>query len=80
MGFTSSLFYAGAAQLVLTLAKVEAEASSEFLKAMYRALLSPQAPPVEHALMLARREMEASKRWKDPYHWASFIVTGRPSP
>jgi tetratricopeptide (TPR) repeat protein len=79
MGFTSSLFYAGAAQLVLTLANVEAEASSEFLKAMYSALLSPEAPSIEHALTLARREMEASKRWKDPYHWASFMVTGRPT-
>lgn len=78
LGLTSSLFYAGASQLVLTLVKVDGEASSEFLGEVYRHLLAARPATVEHALTLARRTMAASSRWSDPYHWASFIVVGRP--
>jgi CHAT domain-containing protein len=32
---------------------------------------------MEKALTLARRKLEASPRWHDPYYWASFIIIGR---
>jgi CHAT domain-containing protein len=78
-GFTSSLFAAGAAQLVLTLTEVDAEASSEFLSGVYRRMLQ-QHLNVERAMELTRREMAASERWSDPYYWASMVVMGRPTP
>jgi CHAT domain-containing protein/tetratricopeptide (TPR) repeat protein len=77
-GFSSSLFSAGAAQLVLTLTQVDAEATSEFLAETYRHALSGRAG-IEHALTLARLRMSQSKAFSDPYYWASFIVVGRPS-
>jgi CHAT domain-containing protein/tetratricopeptide (TPR) repeat protein len=79
-GFSSSLFHAGASQLVLTLADVDAEASSEFLSEVYRQYLGKGVPSMEHALTLARIAMARTSRWSDPYYWASIVVIGRPSP
>jgi CHAT domain-containing protein/Tfp pilus assembly protein PilF len=77
-GFATSLFQAGAAELVLTITEADAEASAEFLSEAYRHLLGPEQVSLEHSLNLVRRQMAASDRWKDPYYWASFIVVGRP--
>lgn len=79
LGWTGSLFQGGASQLVLTLAKVEAEASSAFLREAYGGLFSPKPMSTEQALTLARRKLAASRRWSDPFHWASFVAIGRPS-
>jgi CHAT domain-containing protein/tetratricopeptide (TPR) repeat protein len=76
VGFSSSLLYAGAAQLVLTLAKVDAEASSYFLTDVYREFLEA-TNSMEHSITLARRTMAHSRHFSDPYYWASFIVIGR---
>jgi CHAT domain-containing protein len=34
---------------------------------------------MEHSITLARRTMIHSRRFSDPYYWASFIVIGRPA-
>jgi CHAT domain-containing protein len=78
-GLASSLFYAGAARLIATLAKVDDEASSEFFGEVYSRLLAPQPVRLETALALARRRLSQSPRWADPYYWASFVLMGRPS-
>ena len=78
-GLTASLFQAGAAQLVLTLSEVDAEASAEFFSAAYRRFFAPHPMSMEHSLTIARRTLAHSVRWSDPYYWASFIVIGRPS-
>jgi CHAT domain-containing protein/tetratricopeptide (TPR) repeat protein len=79
VGFTTSLFAAGAAQLVLTLSPVDAEGSAEFLSQTYRHVFDPRPAAMEHAITLARRGMAQSERWRDPYYWASFVVYGRPA-
>lgn len=78
MGFTSSLLYAGGSQLVLALTQVDAEASSRFLSDAYRQYL-PGHNSMEHSITLARRTMARSRRFSDPYYWASFVVIGRPT-
>jgi len=78
-GLTASLFHAGAAQLVLTLANIDAEASSEFFAQTYRNIFAPNPVSMEHALTLARRSLAASRRWQDPYYWAFIADYGRPS-
>lgn len=80
MGFSSSLFSAGASQLVLTVAEVDAQASSVFLSDTYSHLLGPDRTSMEHALTLARQSFLKSDRWSDPYYWASYIVVGMPTP
>jgi CHAT domain-containing protein/tetratricopeptide (TPR) repeat protein len=79
LGFTSSLFQAGAAQLVLSLSEVDAEGSSAFFVETYRNFFAARPVSMEHSMTLARRSLAASKRWADPYYWASFVVYGRPS-
>jgi len=77
-GFATSLFHAGAAQLVLALTKVDAKSSAEFFAEVYRHYLA--APmPMERALTLARQIMAKSGDWSDPYYWAPFVVVGRPA-
>jgi len=76
-GLASSLLDAGAAQLVLTITAVDAEASSKFLSETYRWFLAGDVP-MEHAQTLARRHMERSAGYSDPYYWASFVVIARP--
>ena len=76
-GLANSLFYAGAAQLVLTLTQVDADGSSHLLAETYRDPFGPNHLGIETALTLARRKLEASARWHDPYYWASFVIIGR---
>lgn len=79
LGFTSALFQAGAAQLVMSLSPVDAEASAEFFRVVYRNMLGPRQMPLSRALLEARRALAGSQRWSDPYYWASFILCGRPA-
>jgi CHAT domain-containing protein/Tfp pilus assembly protein PilF len=80
MGFASSLFSAGASQLVLTIAEVDAQASSFFLSDAYSHFLARNRTSMEHALTLARQSFLRSDRWSDPFYWASYVVVGMPTP
>ena len=80
MGFASSLFSAGASQLVLTITAVDAQASSFLLSSVYSHFLSRHGTSMEHALTLARQSFLRSDRWSDPYYWASYVVMGMPAP
>jgi CHAT domain-containing protein len=71
MGFASSLFSAGASQLVLTIGEVDAQASSLFLSDAYSHFLGRNGTSMEHVLTLARQAFLRSDRWSDPYYWAS---------
>jgi CHAT domain-containing protein/tetratricopeptide (TPR) repeat protein len=79
LGFSASLFAAGASQLVLTLTEVDAEGSSQFFSQVYRYYLGSRPVPMDHAITLARQFMRNQPRWKDPYYWAPFVVVGRPA-
>jgi CHAT domain-containing protein len=78
VGLASSLLYAGASQLIATVARIDDEASAKFLDHTYRHLLGPHPVTTTRAVTLARRAIAASPRWTDPYYWASFVVIGRP--
>jgi CHAT domain-containing protein/tetratricopeptide (TPR) repeat protein len=78
-GVSSSLFAAGAAQLVLSLNKADAPASSAFFAAVYGKYLGPHPVSMDHALTLVRQKFLQSENWADPYYWASFVVVGRPA-
>jgi CHAT domain-containing protein/Tfp pilus assembly protein PilF len=78
MGLTASLFDAGASRLVLSLDKVDADASSDFFAAVYKELFGPQRASLERSMTIARNTLARSKRWSDPYYWAPFVLYGRP--
>jgi CHAT domain-containing protein/Tfp pilus assembly protein PilF len=78
-GFSSSLFSAGASQLVLTIAKVDAEASATFFAEVYSVFFKTPSGSMEHALTEARKTLANDSRWKDPFYWASIVMVGAPS-
>ena len=78
IGFTGSLFSAGASQLVLSLAQIDDESSSAFFAEAYRRYFGGDAVGIEHAIRDSRRVLARSNRWSDPFYWASFPVIGRP--
>jgi CHAT domain-containing protein len=80
MGFATSFFSTGAAQLILTLADVDAQASSVFMSHTYRHYFARGGTGMERAMTLARRSLLSSRQWSDPFYWASFTVIGTPSP
>ena len=81
LGFANSLFSAGASQLALTLTEVDSRGSSVFLAEVYRHMLGVEHATPEHAIMLASHNLvrSKSKRWADPYYWASFVIVGMPN-
>ena len=78
-GLTAALFEAGAGQMVMTLSPVDAEGSSEFFTHVYRNIFGLHPADMEQSLTQARRALAASRRWSDPYYWASFVIVGRPT-
>ncbi len=84
VGFTASFIRAGASQLLMTLSEVDAEASSAFLSAVYHTYLSSddktrKGITLEESVKRAQEELAKSRRWSDPYYWASFSLYGIPS-
>lgn len=79
LGFTGSLFQAGASQLVLSLTKVDAQASSVFFSGVYERMFNGERASAERAMTLTRRLLFRSERWSDPYYWSSFVIIGSPT-
>ncbi|MCL4487118.1 MAG: CHAT domain-containing protein [Chloroflexi bacterium] len=74
IGLARSFFYAGAQALLATLWHVEDKATTEFIERFYVHLR--QGENAAAALRNAQVEMVRSGR--PPYHWAPFVLVGRP--
>lgn len=70
--------YAGAKRTVISLWKVDDEATSEFMLKFYHKLLKEGMSP-STALRKTQIEMLKSKKWEIPYFWAAFIIEGEPN-
>ena len=68
-----SFLYAGAANVVATLWRIEDEGGSEFAKRFYRAL---QETTAADALAEAQRSLVEDDRFNSPYYWAGYQLTG----
>jgi CHAT domain-containing protein len=75
IGFTRGFFYAGASRVLVTLWKVNDEATAAFMRHFYRQLLGNHLPPAA-ALQAAQASMRQSARWSSPYYWAGFVLQG----
>jgi CHAT domain-containing protein len=78
IGLVSSLLYAGASQLIATVAPIDDEAAAKFFDHVYSRLLGSPSVGAAQAVTSARRAIAASPRWADPYYWATFVVIGGP--
>ena len=68
-----AFLYAGARNVIATLWRVDDEGAAEFAARFYQHF--PSAPSAE-ALALAQRETLADSRWRAPYYWAGYVLSG----
>jgi CHAT domain-containing protein/tetratricopeptide (TPR) repeat protein len=70
---SQALLFAGARNVVATLWRIDDEGAAEFARRFYSARQTLGAP---EALARAQREMIADPRWRGPYLWAAYEVSG----
>jgi CHAT domain-containing protein len=75
VGLSQAFLHAGAREVVSSLWRVPDKATAVLMGHFYRQLYRNHQHPVT-ALRLAQKEMRASRRWRDPYYWAAFIIQG----
>ncbi|MGL5835803.1 MAG: tetratricopeptide repeat protein [Waterburya sp.] len=75
VGLTRGFMYAGSPRLLVSLWKVDDQATAEFMTRFYRLMLGKKLPPAE-ALRAAQLEMQKTTKWKSPYYWAAFTLQG----
>jgi CHAT domain-containing protein len=76
IGLTRGFMYAGARSVVVSLWRVNDQATAELMKRFYKHMLGKEKLPAAAALRQAQLEMQADKVWHDPYYWAGFILQG----
>jgi CHAT domain-containing protein len=74
MGLPYALFVAGNRNTLLSLWKVPDTSTSEFMIRFFRKLRAGVPQPA--ALAQTRREMMKIPRYRDPIHWAGFVLYG----
>lgn len=75
VGLTRGFMYAGTQRVVASLWQVDDLATAELMERFYRGMLKDGLRPAA-ALREAQIEMMKEKRWKSPYFWASFVLSG----
>ena len=68
-----ALLFAGAPNVVATLWRIDDDGAAVFARRFYSARRTLAAP---EALAQAQREMIADPRWRSPYLWAGYEVSG----
>ncbi len=75
IGLNRGFLYAGARAVVATLWSVDDQATAQFMERFYRGLWVENLGPAA-ALRSAQQWMMSQERWRSPYYWAAFILTG----
>ena len=75
VGTVRGFMYAGARRVVASLWKVEDDATRELMHEFYVGMLRDNLPPAA-ALRQAQLAMRQHDRWKEPFHWAAFVLQG----
>ena len=76
VGMTRGFMYAGAARVLVSLWKVDDEATAELMKHFYQGLLGKERLTPAAALRKAQLEVRHQRRWQSPYYWAGFVFQG----
>lgn len=78
LGFPYALFAAGAAQVLVSLWRVDDMATAELMGHFYRALLIENLEPAAalRKAQLAMLHHASEERWRDPYYWSAFVLQG----
>lgn len=75
VGMTQALLAAGARSVLVSLWNVGDRSTAELMERFYEALLTDELTPAA-ALRRTQLEMAADPRWREPYHWAGFVLVG----
>lgn len=77
LGLRWAFTVAGARTLVVSLWKVDDEATCALMIRFYNELSKQQ--PTDAALRAAQQSLRLDLRWRDPYFWSAFICQGDPA-
>ena len=72
-----AMLSAGAANVIMTLWRIDDVGAAEFAGAFYRAL---RTLPVSEALAGAQRRLASDPRYASPYYWAGYTLSGGGGP
>ncbi len=75
MGLTRGFMYAGATRVLVSLWKVDDDATAEFMTKFYGFMLQDNLTPAA-ALTATQRYMQNHSQWSHPYYWAAFTLQG----
>jgi CHAT domain-containing protein len=75
LGLSRGFLYAGAPRLVVSLWKVNDQATAELMRLFYRGMLRDGLRPAA-ALRAAQTALAQNPKWAAPYYWAGFVLQG----
>ena len=75
VGLARGFFYAGASRLVVSLWKVDDQATAELMPRMYQGIFQQGLPP-SAALRQAQQQLRREASWQHPFYWAGFELQG----
>jgi CHAT domain-containing protein len=67
---------AGARRVLVSLWKVDDEATAEFMRQFYCAMLTGERLAPAAALRAVQAAMLTSARWRLPFYWSGFVLQG----
>jgi CHAT domain-containing protein len=76
VGLTRGFMYAGVPRVVVSLWKVDDEATAQLMALFYKGMLGDTHLRPAAALRAAQIEMWKRREWKSPYYWAAFQLQG----
>lgn len=71
-GIQAAFKRAGVGTMLVSLWKVDDDATREFMTAFYRNLC--ETGYYQDAIQAARHQMQSSSRYSNPYYWAGFVI------
>ena len=75
VGLTRGFLYAGSRRLLVSLWKVDDDATAALMSRFYQGLLQDKLSPAQ-ALRAAQNHLRTSTNWDSPYFWSGFVLQG----
>jgi CHAT domain-containing protein len=73
-GIARALFFAGATKIIAPLWMVHDQATAELMRAFHAAYFADT--PAVIALQRAQRELIRTEKYRHPFYWSGFVLTG----
>jgi CHAT domain-containing protein len=75
VGLTRGFFYAGSRRLLVSLWKVDDDATTALMTRFYQGLVQDKLSPAQ-ALRAAQNHLRTNTNWDSPYFWSGFVLQG----